>query len=277
MADGYAIVNAVTREWDTMTKISLIAAAASALALTTFGASAATINLAGMTTSGNATMVGSELQLTAASGSQGGSAFTDLYSFGAGASFSASFEFSISGNGSGADGLAFVMQNEAPNAIGSFGGGLGYETISPSIAVEFDTYSNGSAIDNSSANHVGINVNGNITSVALADPGFTLENSNETHFAWVNFSSGLLEVFVSEDSTQPGSSLLSYSFSDLSSDLGGEAYFGFTAATGGLVSDHRIQNFELTVTEPAPVPLPAGLPLALLGLGALVGLKRRKT
>ena len=45
---------------------------------------------------------------------------------------------------SGADGIAFVIQPLASD-LGSSGGGLGYEGISPSVAVEFDTWNNGNS------------------------------------------------------------------------------------------------------------------------------------
>lgn len=42
----------------------------------------------------------------------------------------------------GADGLAFVIQNVAPDALGSAGSGIGYEGIFNSLAVEIDTFFN---------------------------------------------------------------------------------------------------------------------------------------
>jgi hypothetical protein len=42
----------------------------------------------------------------------------------------------------GADGLAFVIQNAAPDALGNAGSGLGYEGIFNSLAVELDTFFN---------------------------------------------------------------------------------------------------------------------------------------
>lgn len=42
----------------------------------------------------------------------------------------------------GADGLAFVIQNVAPNALGNAGSGLGYEGIFNALSVELDTYHN---------------------------------------------------------------------------------------------------------------------------------------
>jgi hypothetical protein len=42
----------------------------------------------------------------------------------------------------GADGIAFVIQNAAPDALGNAGSGLGYEGIFNSLAVELDTFFN---------------------------------------------------------------------------------------------------------------------------------------
>ena len=59
---------------------------------------------------------------------------------------------------SGADGIAFVLQNQSLSA-GSSGGGLGYAGISPSFAVEFDTYDNGSV--DPTQDHIALIANGN--------------------------------------------------------------------------------------------------------------------
>lgn len=47
----------------------------------------------------------------------------------------------------GADGLAFVLQNVAPDALGLAGSGLGYEGIFNALAVELDTYHNYDQMD----------------------------------------------------------------------------------------------------------------------------------
>ena len=66
----------------------------------------------------------------------------------------------LGNNDYGADGLAFVMQ---PNSVaaGVHGGGLGYAGITPSFAVEYDTYYNGGDLYN---DHVGLMKNGNVRS-----------------------------------------------------------------------------------------------------------------
>ena len=54
-----------------------------------------------------------------------------------------------------ADGLAFVIQSSAPTARGAGNGGLGYEGIPNSLAVEFDTFQNLNFSD-PNANHVAV-------------------------------------------------------------------------------------------------------------------------
>lgn len=43
---------------------------------------------------------------------------------------------------SGADGMVFIIQTHGNQAIGTTGGGIGYEGFSPSLGIEFDTWSN---------------------------------------------------------------------------------------------------------------------------------------
>jgi hypothetical protein len=47
----------------------------------------------------------------------------------------------------GADGLAFVIQNVAPDALGNAGSGLGYEGIFNALSVELDTFHNYDQMD----------------------------------------------------------------------------------------------------------------------------------
>jgi legume-like lectin family protein len=54
-----------------------------------------------------------------------------------------------------ADGLAFVIQSSAPTARGAGNGGLGYQGIPNSLAVEFDTFQNLNYAD-PNANHVAV-------------------------------------------------------------------------------------------------------------------------
>jgi gliding motility-associated-like protein len=57
-------------------------------------------------------------------------------------SFSLEFTLNFDNNAGGADGIMFVMQTVGPNALGANGQGLGFAGFSPSLGVEFDTYTN---------------------------------------------------------------------------------------------------------------------------------------
>jgi VWFA-related protein len=168
-------------------------------------------------------------------------------------SFSTAFEFQIShaaglgdSDGSGADGLVFIIQSKGNTALGASGGYLGYSGITPSVGIEFDTYANGS-VDGSSGNHIGINVNGSIASVALVN--YTSRfNNGMAWFAWIDYDSSThaLEVRVSPTNVKPEMPDLSYQL-DLLQILGGtNAHIGFTSATGNGYEIHDIRRWRFS-------------------------------
>ncbi len=59
----------------------------------------------------------------------------------------------------GGDGLAFVLQNQHPSALGHGGHGLGYAGIKNSLAVEFDTFMNFDQLD-PYENHISVQTRG---------------------------------------------------------------------------------------------------------------------
>lgn len=133
-----------------------LAAAAAALSMTASLPAGAVVitypdfsSSAGLTLNGAATTVDNGidpepvLRLVPAATSQSGSAFGSATVNAA--TFSTYFEFRITEPGgifdgfqTGADGLVFVVQ-PVSSSIGGAGGGLGYQGISPSVGVEFDT------------------------------------------------------------------------------------------------------------------------------------------
>ena len=93
------------------------------------------------------------------------------------------FKFSVllgkKGDSKGADGIAFVLQ-PLSTSIGSSGGGMGYEGISPSIGVTIDTYQN-SDLGDPKFHHITIQTDGIVDHSAgndLTDPVKALENLN---------------------------------------------------------------------------------------------------
>lgn len=265
----------------------LIGAAALALATGVAGA-AVVINypdfstVAGLTLNGAAAQAGNVLRVTPAVGGQAGSAFsTTAVSLAANASFSTFFQFRFTsaggandGQGDGADGLVFVVQTVANN-VGGGGGGIGYLGIPKSIGIEFDTWNNGAG-DANSSNHVGIDANGSVTSLALVSVAEADMNNGGVWNAWVDYdgSNNLLEVRLTQSAVRPAAAILSLT-RDIALDLEStNAFVGFTSGTGAAWANHDVLNWVLDndfnpingIPEPGIVAL---IGVALAGMGAL--------
>ncbi|HEY1124847.1 MAG TPA: PEPxxWA-CTERM sorting domain-containing protein [Sphingobium sp.] len=248
------------------------------------------------------------MRLTPPQGNSGGSVFnTQAIALTNDYGFSTRFTFNIGSNGDtpygpiGADGIAFVIQTVSNN-VGGTGGGMGYAGISPSVAVEFDTYSNGFDPDfngNLTANnHIAIMQNGDSTNhLAYANVASTLNlsgGSDITAFVDYNGATNLMEVRWSTDGLRPGSAGLSYTI-DLGSLFGTNPVFvGFTGGTGANWSEQDIVNWTFndnydpvtagpteTVpagsTLPGAVPEPASWALMIGGFGVAGAALRRRS
>jgi Legume lectin domain len=198
-------------------------------------------DVSSLTLSGNAQQIqtadGWVLRLTQAVYGQSGSAFGTVRI--SAAQFYTSFAFRLSDpngtdpdpNGSlGADGITFAVQGMSAS-LGTSGGGLGIQYVSPSVAVEFDTYEN-VEYDDPSSNHIGIDINGVVTSVATADIA-TPFNDGNVWYAWIDCDASTITVSVSEDAVRPAVPQLSYAINVEQTIGDAFAYVGFTAGTGG--------------------------------------------
>lgn len=207
----------------------------------------------------------------------------------ANASFSTFFSFQLSHNigisdsdGVGADGFVFTVENFSNN-VGGIGVGIGYSGIPHSVGIEFDTYFNAGVDIN--GNHVGIDIDGNISS-AVAVPISPRLNDGNVWNAWVDYdgtsATPTLEVRVTQSSTRPVAPTLSMPL-DLAATLGAsEAYVGFTSGTGSAASYHDILQWQFNDSF-APIEssdvVPEVSQFATPALGLLIGahiLRRRR-
>jgi MYXO-CTERM domain-containing protein len=205
----------------------------------------------GLTLSGSAAIAttsdGAVLRLTPAVEKLSGSAFgTKLIRV---QDFSSSFSFRMTNaagiedcNGHvGADGFTFTAQ-PVSHSIGSNGGGLGIEGVTPAVTVEFDTFCNAGTTLDPSSNHIGVDIDGNVHSVFTTDITPFMNNGSRW-YAWIDYDGALLTVRVSPTADRPATPQLSYPI-DLKGTLGTDtAYVGFTASTGGGYQNHDVLNW----------------------------------
>jgi len=210
------------------------------------------------------------LRLTPASGNQAGSAYYRNPQPVSGG-FTTTFTFRLSNTSiPPADGLAFVVQNSSLEALGGGGQLMGYNYPN-SMAVEFDTYTNGDGYD-PNANHVSVQSCGTSTNspnhpgsassctVGLVndDLGFTLADGS-VHTATITYDpqgggqfgfKGLISLYIDGNSSPS----LETSFDLSQIGLGGNnedhAWVGFTAATGASFENHDILSWSFTPTVP---------------------------
>ena len=203
----------------------------------------------GWTLNGNAAITDGVLRLTTNIANQVGSAFlTSPIAIGPDTSIAARWVFRIHGSADGADGLTFVIQGNGPTAIGLGGGGLGYDGISRSVAVEVDNYKGATDPD---ANHIGILSNGNVTvHLATNSPAWDLENGL-SQTIWVEYDgpANQLRVYAAPDnvSTRPANPVMTASIDLAALVVGGQAWFGFTGGTGGAFNNQDIESWSLSV------------------------------
>jgi len=174
--------------------------------------------------------------------------------------FTTTFRFQLTEQGGlarGADGLALVLQNVGPDAIGAHGGsggfsvgGIGNEReqgIPQSVAVFFDTFKNSEAGDPSD-NSLSISTNGPIGSLRWPPPRLgrvpklkTVLKDGAVHSVRVVYEPPVISVYL-DDFTKP----VLRAAVDMATilDASGSAYIGFTAATGAGWENHDVLSWS---------------------------------
>jgi autotransporter-associated beta strand protein len=138
-----------------------------------------------------------------------------------------------------ADGFTVGFQTQGTTAIGGGGGGQGFSGVSPSVAMQGNIYN---------GHPIGVNVvtNGVITDVTSSLPVNPGLQNQPTDFV-LNYDGTNLSVALTQYTSTARTALVgtfSGSFPANFGALGGTALFGFTGATGGVLSQQQISNFS---------------------------------
>lgn len=155
-------------------------------------------------------------------------------------SFDFSFNINLGCDDAGADGIVFVLQ-PISTSVGTIGGGLGFEGVSPSVGVTIDTWQNiGPGINDPSYDHMAIQLNGNIDhqnlSNNIAGPVTVLSGNDNIedcrwHILRIQWDANAKKISAYID----GAFRLSVVKDFVKDVFGGNpfVFWGFTGSTGG--------------------------------------------
>lgn len=211
--------------------------------------------------------------------------------------FDTVFQFQVTRTGTGADGMAFIVQNSvsgnAAAPIGGTGSDNGYggtPGIANALAIELDMYQMSSApYNDTSGNEISVHTMGaaainawESSSVGRVTPPIPM-NDQSVHTLRVNYvpggspsgSPGTLSIYLDNmvvpvlvaayDFGTGGTYVNSGTPAPGLSLPNGTAYVGFSAATGGLSQSHEVLNWTFASTN-APVTCQTGN----VGAGSLI-------
>jgi hypothetical protein len=139
-----------------------------------------------------------------------------------------------------ADGMTFTIQADGVSAVGTGGGGLGYEGIPTSVAVKFDLHSNaGEGVDST-----GLYADGaapTVPSVDLSSTAINLHSGDLMH-AHLMYDGTNLTMTLTD--TVTNGSVVEVFPVNLPSVLGGStAWVGFTGGTGGTTATQNVLSW----------------------------------
>ncbi|HUR45351.1 MAG TPA: Ig-like domain-containing protein [Candidatus Saccharimonadales bacterium] len=244
LTPGIHVVRAAAEDNDGVLALSappvVVEVVPTAAAVTLFPDFSSASNLA---LQGSAALLTNRLRLTPATSSQTGGAWLNNKQTVADG-FETVFQFQVSQLSSkGADGFAFILFGSEIPLLGGAGAGLGYRSLTNSLAVEFDTYQNSETAD-LDGNHIGLHSRGLLpnstdesASLARVTPSIDMSDG-AVHTVVIRYDGAKLRVYL-DDLILP---VLDYAvnLSSLLSLDNGTAWVGFTSATGGEFENHDI-------------------------------------
>lgn len=159
----------------------------------------------------------------------------------------------------GADGIAFVIQNESSYSIGSYGGDIGYGGMNNAVAIEYDTYHNGPQqivnYNDPNGNHIAVQIpvfnkisakHSPENTLAINDKILEIKNGKR-YYSRIEYNhiDKNLKVYISENNffflLSPVIEINQFSLPDyIGND---EAYIGFTSATGSATERHNLLHW----------------------------------
>lgn len=232
-------------------------------------------NTAEYTILGNATVSGTCTVLTPNQTNQKGCAWDVNSTLNFLSPFTYDFIVNLGSSDAGADGTAFVMQNDAKArcACGTAGGSLGAGGISNSLIIELDTYLNSEDRDDGmpgvlctggpDPDHLDVWLNGIINPAGGGCPtpagarvvpaavklmsgaaDYNIENGLNHIFrvSWAPGSPGVITAQVLNAAASATYGTISYTFTPLTLFGTNTPFFGFTASTGGLSNQQSFCN-----------------------------------
>ncbi len=215
---------------------------------------------AGLILQDQATVSSNRLHLNPLGRGKRGGAWLGVKRFIAGG-FQCDFEFEITNRifGGGA-GFAFVIQNGPSPVLGNGGSGLGYDGVTNSLAIEFDTYQD--AVNSDPAgNHIGVHSRwmlandadeaySIVTYVQRPAEGWNFADG-QPHRVHVKYQDRAMSVYL-EPFTSPVAAVSGIDFEKLLSLDHGRAWVGFTASTGTGVELHDLTEWTFSSPDAAP-------------------------
>ena len=186
----------------------------------------------------SATSVSGEYVITQALNYQLGALWSDS-KVSLNTSFTISADLFFGADNDGADGFSFIIQNGSKTAIGAVGGGLGYQGIAHSVAIEFDTYYNGSAYNDIPNDHAAFDINGSMSGIGGPIDLGNIEDG-QYHPVTIDWNAATHVLTLSYDGVVIGSRTI-----DVAATVGSsEAYIGFAGSTGAADNLQKIRDLS---------------------------------